>query len=89
MVEGGEDWIGAFPDDLRPEAVKIQREIEKQLQAELTRIYRVYSWMARYYQDRKSFAITAKTEYPDIAHWLFKLLDGKFQEVAVLERMAL
>jgi len=88
MIEAGEDWISTFPDDLRAEAVAIQKAIETQYRAELARIYAAYSKVARI-AERKDYALAVLGEYKDISGWLFKLRDNKFDEMDVLRRMDL
>lgn len=86
MIDAGQDWIDEFPDDLRPEAVAIQEEIEAEFQATLKRIYDAYAKVASI-EPRKEYALTILAKYPDIASWLFALKDGKFDEMAVLKKL--
>jgi len=86
MVAGNQDWINAFPDDLRPEALQIQQEIEENLHSELLRIYKAYSDVAGI-EKRKGYALEVLDKYPDIAGWLFRLRDNKFDELDVLRKM--
>ena len=88
MLEAGDDWIGEFPDDLRPEAVEIQEEIEGELQAKLERIYDAYKKVADI-ETRKEYALTVLDEYPDISTWLFKLRDNRFEPRDGLKGMEL
>lgn len=86
MVEAGKSWIDEFPDDLRPEAAAMQTEIEEAYRSELKRIYGAYSRIAGV-EPRKDFALIVRKHYPGIAHWLFALRDGRFNELDVLKRM--
>jgi len=88
MLDAGRDWISEFPDDLRPEAIRIQEEIEAEFKAELEKIYVAYSKVA-HIKARKDYALAALDSYPDVAHWLFKLRDGKFDEMDVLKKLAI
>ena len=88
MVDAGQSWIDEFPDDLRPEAVAIQEEIEAKFQSRLHSIYDAYAKVASI-EPRKEYALTVLDQYPDIASWLFALKDGKFDEVAVLKKLDL
>jgi RNA ligase len=88
MLEAGEDWISEFPDDLRPEAVAIQEEIEADLQAKLERIYDAYKQVADI-ETRKKYALIVLDKWPDISTWLFRLRDGKFRPREVLGKMEL
>jgi RNA ligase len=88
MIQHGEDWIGQMPDDLQAEAVEIQNEIESSYRQQITHIYEAYSKLSQY-QTRKEFAIHATSEYPQISHHLFRLLDGTFEETDVLSSMNL
>jgi len=88
VIEGGDNWLDAFPDDLRPEALAIQQEIEAKFRAELLRIHKAYLRIGDI-ESRKDFALAAIVDYPDLAHWLFRLRDGKLDEVDVLKALEL
>lgn len=88
MLDAGQDWIDEFPDDLRPEAVSIQAEIESKFQGVLADIYSAYSKVAGI-EPRKDFALKVKADYPEIASWLFALRDDKFDKMDVLKRLEL
>ena len=88
MMEAGESWIDEFPDDLRPEAVAIQEEIEQKYRSVLDIIYKAYSKVAAI-ETRKGYAQAVLAEYPEISGWLFKLRDNKFDELEVLKKLDL
>jgi len=88
MVEAGENWIDEFPDDLRPDAILIQEEIETKYRALLRKIYSAYSKVSTIVS-RKDYALKVLADYTDISGYLFQLRDDKFDEVDVLRRMGL
>lgn len=88
VLDGWEEWIYKFPDDLVPEAMAMKERIVAQLDAELDRIYRAYAQVAGI-SERKEFALTVLRDYPQIAHWLFNLRDDKFDESNVLKKLNL
>jgi RNA ligase len=88
MIEAGEDWIDTFPDDLRAEAVAIQEAIETQYQNELAQIRSAYSRVEGI-ESRKDYAIKVLADHPGISTWLFRLRDGKFNELDVLRKLDL
>ena len=88
MVEAGENWIDEFPDDLRPQAIEIQEQIEAQFCIQLKRIYEAYSKVA-HIETRKDYALAVMADYADLSGWLFNLRDDRFDEMNVLRRMVL
>ena len=88
MLESGVDWINEFPDDLRPDAIKIQEEIEARYRTTLAYIYSAYSRVGAI-ESRKDFALTVLADYPDVSSYLFQLRDDKFDEARVLRGLEL
>lgn len=86
MIEAGQNWLDEFPDDLRPEAMAIQEDIENRFREELRYIHDSYSKVAAI-ESRKEYALAVLEMYPRISGWLFRLRDGKFDELDVLRKL--
>lgn len=88
MIEYSEDWVHEFPDDLQPDAIAIQTQIERQYRDKLKGIYADYARVA-HIDDRKEFALAVLEQYPENANWLFKLRDDRLDELDVLRSLEL
>jgi hypothetical protein len=88
MLDSSKDWISDFPDDLRPQAIEIQAQIQEQFHLELDRACAAYSELANI-ELRKDFAFAVMKDYKDISRWLFKMRDGKFEPLELLRKMEL
>jgi len=88
MIESGDDWLNDFPDDLRPDAIEIKNGIMQTFFRINDKINAAYYKIA-HLETRKEYARAVLTDYKQLAPWLFKLRDGRFDENELLRKMDL
>lgn len=77
------DWLGEFPDDLRPQATEI-RDALRERQGEVVEQVREAYGELEHIENRKDFALAVLDKYRELSRWLFKMRDERFDEAEVL-----